>query len=162
MFMAQTMYESGYYTELVEDLNYSAAALLKIFPRYFPSMDVATSYARQPEKIAAHIYANRMGNGDETSGDGWTYKGWGLIQITGKAMYTSFAADMNLSVDQAVTYMETIEGATMSAGWYWSTNGLNDLADQNDFTKITQKINGGLNGLQERKVILTKVQSVLT
>jgi putative chitinase len=161
IFLSQTMFESNYFVDLVEDLNYSASALLAVFPKYFPSMELASQYARQPEKIAAHVYANRMGNGDEASVDGWTYRGRGLIQITGKANYTSFANSMNMSLDDAVSYLETPEGAAMGAGWFWSATGLNDLADQEEFTKITQKINGGLTGLPERKAIWNKVQTIL-
>lgn len=161
IFLAQTMYESYYFGELVEDLNYSASGLLAVFPKYFPSMEIASQYARQPEKIGAHVYANRMGNGDEASGDGYTYRGRGLIQITGRANYTAFATAMNMALDDAVAYLETPEGAAMGAGWFWSTNGLSDLAEQEEFTKITQKINGGLNGLPERKAIWSKVQTIL-
>lgn len=160
-FIAQVGHESGGLTVIRENLNYSQAGLLKVFPRYFPTEALAGKYARQPQLIAARVYANRMGNGDENSKDGWTYRGRGLIQITGKNNYTALAKDMKMSLGAVTNYLETNEGAAMSAGWYWSINGLNALADQTRFTDITKRINGGTNGLADRKEIWGRARQFL-
>lgn len=160
-FIAQIGHESQYLKRANENLNYSKDGLKKTFPKYFTTNDLASAYARQPEKIANRVYANRMGNGDESSGDGWKFHGRGLIQITGKYMYDLFAADMELTLNEAVEYMETPEGATVSAGWYWDYKKLNPLADVEDTVNITKKINGGLTGLNERKKLYELAKYVL-
>ena len=149
-FLAQTAHESGGFTAVVENLNYSADSLSKIFHKYFTEVD-PNDYARQPEKIANHVYANRMGNGDEDSGDGFRYRGRGLIQLTGKNNYSAMAADMGVSVEECAEYLETPEGACESAAWFWNKNGLNKLADADDVTAVTKKINGGTIGLEDRE-----------
>ncbi len=156
IFLAQTLFESNYFTEIKENLNYSENGLLATFPTHFTSAEAA-AYARQPEKIANRVYANRMGNGDEASGDGWRYRGRGLIQLTGKENYQDFANATGMNLADMPPYLETPEGACMSAGWYWSTHGLNALADGDEFTEITLRINGGYNGLAVRKALWTRV-----
>lgn len=148
-FIAQVGHESGGLNFVQENLNYSAQALLRVFPKYFTEAQ-AQQYARKPELIANRVYGNRMGNGPESSGDGWAFRGRGLIQLTGRNNYTRFANDMGMTVEEAIDYLETTEGATMSAGWFWNANNLNDIADTGDMVLLTKRINGGKIGLQER------------
>lgn len=160
-FISQIGHESNGLQAVVENLNYSATALMGVFGRHFSSLDDATHYARQPEKIANRVYASRMGNGNETSGDGWKYKGRGLLQVTGKSNYQSFAVAVGKSLDEAVAYLQTPEGAAMSAGWYWSTHNLNALADKKDVVGMTKAINGGINGLEDRQRLYILASKVI-
>lgn len=152
-FLAQTAHESGGYTAISENLNYSADGLNSVFPKYFknavPPVD-ANAYARNPEKIANRVYANRMNNGDEASGDGWKYRGRGLIQLTGKHNYTGMAMSFNGSVDEVVDYLGTTDGCIKSACWFWDTNNLNTYADSGDMETLTRRINGGTKGMEDR------------
>lgn len=150
-FVAQIAHESGGFNFVKENLNYSAKGLMGTFKKYFPNEALAKQYERQPEKIANRVYANRMGNGDEASGDGYKYCGRGLIQLTGKQNYTKFAQDLGISVDETVKYLETPEGAVSSAGWFWDQNNLNQWCDKDDFVTLTKRINGGTIGLEDRK-----------
>jgi len=150
-FMAQCGHESVGFVFLTENLNYSAAGLMKTFAKYFPDQATANAYARQPDKIANRVYANRMGNGDEASGDGARYKGRGLIQVTGKDNYFWFASSLEITPEAAAEYMRTFEGAAQSACWYWETAKLNALADAGDILTMTKRINGGTIGLEDRK-----------
>jgi putative chitinase len=152
-FMAQCAHESGEFTALKENLNYKAATLRKVFPKYFPTDDVANEYANKPNKqeaIANKVYANRMGNGDEASGDGFRYCGRGLIQLTGKDNYSWFAASVGITPDEASEYLQTFEGAAQSACWFWENNNLNAFADAGDILGMTKRINGGTIGLDDR------------
>ena len=150
-FMAQTAHESGNYRVLKENLNYSADGLNKIFPKYFIKAGRdAQEYHRQPEKIANVVYANRMGNGDTASGDGWRFCGRGLIQLTGRNNYTLFADSADITVEEAAEYLETPRGAVHSACWFWYSNDLNTYADAGDFVGMTKRINGGTIGLDDR------------
>jgi putative chitinase len=149
-FIAQCAHESGNFVFIKENLNYKAASLQKIFGKYFPTAELAQQYANKPEQIANRIYANRMGNGDEASGEGWLYHGRGLIQLTGKDNYTFFAGSLSISVEDAAAYMETFEGAAQSACWFWEQNNLNRFADANDVKGLTRAINGGYIGLDDR------------
>jgi putative chitinase len=149
-FMAQCAHESGEFLFLSENLNYKAASLRKIFGKYFPDDATAAAYEKKPEKIANRIYASRMGNSDEASGDGYKYRGRGLIQVTGKQNYTWFAASLQITPEEAAEYMGTFEGAAQSACWFWETNKLNDWADKGDIVTLTKKINGGTIGLEDR------------
>jgi len=149
-FIAQCAHESGGFRFLKENLNYKAESLMKTFPKYFSDKDTANAYAKQPVKIANRVYANRMGNGDEASGDGYKYCGRGLIQLTGKSNYSWFAASLEISPDEASAYLETFEGAAQSACWFWESNNLNVEADAGDIKKMTKKINGGYIGLDDR------------
>jgi putative chitinase len=121
------------------------------FKKYFPTEELANQYAKKPTKIANKVYANRMGNGSESSGDGYKFCGRGLIQLTGKQNYTKFAADLGIGIDETVAYLETPNGAVSSAGWFWDNNNLNQYCDKNDFITLTKRINGGTNGLEDRK-----------
>ena len=150
-FLAQTAHESGGYRAIKENLNYKAASLTKVWPRYFPSMEVANAYANQPEKIANRAYANRMGNGPEESGDGWKFCGRGLIQLTGKDNYTRYAESLEISLDEASEHLTTFEGCVQSAAWFWEANNLNQWADKGDILTLTKRINGGTLGLADRE-----------
>lgn len=152
-FVAQCSHESAGFTALKENLNYKAVTLRKIFPKYFPTDELANHYASKPDKqqaIANRVYANRMGNGPEESGDGYRFCGRGLIQLTGKDNYSWFAASLSISVEEASEYLQTFEGAAQSACWFWETNSLNRWADANDIVTLTKKINGGTIGIEDR------------
>lgn len=152
-FVAQCSHESAGFTALQENLNYSAGTLRRIFPRYFPTDEMAQEYVSLPNKqeaIANLVYASRMGNGDPESGDGYRFRGRGLIQLTGRDNYTFFAGSLGISVEEASSYLETFEGAAQSACWFWETNGLNQWADEGDILTLTKRINGGTIGLEDR------------
>ena len=149
-FIAQCAHESGNFVFIKENLNYKAASLRKVFPKYFPTDVQAAEYANKPERIANRVYANRMGNGNEASGDGYRYCGRGLIQLTGKDNYTFFAGSLSISEDDASEYLATFEGAAQSACWFWEQNNLNRFADANDVKGLTRAINGGYIGLEDR------------
>ena len=151
-FIAQCGHESGGWRVFSENLNYSAKALNAVFGKYFARAGRdAEEYHRQPEKIANVVYANRMDNGDTDSGDGWKYRGRGPIQLTGKANYSAFSADMDVDVvDNPDQVSEDKEIALMSAIWYWNKNGLNRYADSGDIKTMTKRINGGYIGLEDR------------
>ena len=149
-FLAQCAHESGGFKFLKENLNYKAASLRKVFPKYFPDDATAAAYANKPQMIANRVYANRMGNGDEASGDGWQFCGRGLIQLTGKNNYTFFAASLGIPLDEASEYLETFEGAIQSGCFFWEQNKLNQWADAGDILTLTKRINGGTIGLEDR------------
>lgn len=152
-FVAQCAHESGGFMVLKENLNYRWQSLRKIFPRYFPTDELAQEYANKPNKqeaIANRIYASRMGNGPEESGDGYCFCGRGLIQLTGRDNYTFFAGSLDITVEEASQYLETFEGAAQSACWFWETNKLNQWADKGDIVTLTKRINGGTIGLEDR------------
>lgn len=152
-FIAQCAHESGGFTAIKENLNYRAATLRRLFPKYFPTDELANRYASMPNKqeaIANRIYANRMGNGPEESGDGYRFCGRGLIQLTGRNNYTLFAESLEISVEEASEYLETFEGAAQSACWFWESNNLNRFADVGDIRGLTRAINGGFIGLEDR------------
>ena len=148
-FLAQTAHESGGYSALHENLNYKAESLARVWPRYFNAGNAA-QYAHNPEMIANRAYANRMGNGDEASGDGWRYCGRGLLQVTGKQNYQAFADSVGIAVEEAPAFLQTFEGAIQSACWFWENNNLNQYADSGDFVTMTKRINGGTLGLDDR------------
>ena len=149
-FLGQCAVESGGLQSLEENLNYSATRLCQVWPSRFPDAEAAAVCALQPELLANRVYANRMGNGDEASGDGWRFRGRGLIQLSGRSSYTRFAQAMNMPLDEAVEHAATTAGAADSAVWYWSINQLNALANTWSIDAITRKINGGTNGAAER------------
>jgi putative chitinase len=152
-FVAQCSHESGGFTALKENLNYRWETLRKIFPKYFPTDDLAKAYAAMPNKqeaIANRCYASRMGNGDEQSGDGFRYCGRGLIQLTGKNNYQLFAESLEMNVEDVPAYLATFEGAAQSACWFWESNNLNRFADVGDIKGLTRAINGGYIGLEDR------------
>ena len=150
-FLAQIAHESGGFNAVVENLNYSAKGLMGTFKKYFPTEELAKQYERKPEMIANRVYANRMKNGDEYSGDGFRFRGRGLIQLTGRDNYTRFAEALDMSLEDTVRYLETPNGAVASAGWFWDNNKLNQFCDKDDFVTLTKRINGGTIGLEDRK-----------
>ena len=156
-FMAQIDIESGGLKAREENLNYRAERLIEVFPRHFKDVD-AKDYDRNPEKIANRVYRDRMGNGSEASGEGWRYRGRGFIQLTGKNNYTAFGKAMGMSPEEASKYMESAEGACMSAGWFWETNKLNSVADKGQIDEVSRIINAGpagqlssVHGLDKRR-----------
>jgi putative chitinase len=150
-FLAQCGHESLDFTVLKENLNYGAKGLRGTFGKYFPDDATAAKYERKPEMIANRVYASRMGNGNEASGDGYKFRGRGAIQLTGCSNYTAFAKDVGKTIDETIVYLETLEGAIESACWFWKKNGLNEIADKKDITLMTKRINGGTIGLEDRK-----------
>ncbi|WP_454844069.1 glycoside hydrolase family 19 protein [Pseudomonas gorinensis] len=157
-FIAQVGHESGQLTSLVENLNYSAEGLMKTWPSRFDLVR-ATAAARKPEQIANIVYAGRMGNTEP--GDGWKYRGRGLFQVTGRANYTACGEALGLDLINNPQLLEQPQYAAMSATWFWSTRGLNTLADQGQFVKITRRINGGLTGQDDRQALYDKALKVL-
>jgi putative chitinase len=151
-FLAQCKHESWTFKATRENLNYRPDALKKVFGKYFPG-DLATKYAWQPERIANRVYANRLGNGDEASGDGWKYRGGGYIQITGRVNYAGFDASV---VDNIIDRPELVatKYPLLSAAWFWDTRKLNGIADRGgtdtEVTQVTKRVNGGTNGLADR------------
>jgi putative chitinase len=150
-FLAQCGHESGGFVFVTENLNYSASGLMRVFPKYFPTQDLAKQYERNPKKIASRVYASRMGNGDEASAEGFKFRGRGILQLTGKDNYFWFAASLEITPEEAAEYLETFEGAAQSACWFWETNKLNRFVDGNDFKGLTRAINGGYIGLADRE-----------
>lgn len=149
-FLAQCAHESNNFKAIKENLNYKSASLRKVFPKYFKTDEMAEEYAHNQEMIANRVYANRMGNGDEESGDGFKYCGRGLIQLTGHDNYQAFADSMEGDIEDLPEYLATFEGAVQSAAWFWETNNLNVLADAQDILALTKRINGGTIGLEDR------------
>ena len=151
-FMAQCAHESGGFTVLQENLNYGAKGLRGIFGKYFPNDAIAAQYERKPEMIANKVYSNRMGNGNEASGEGWKYRGRGLIQLTGKANYIKCSQAMfeNDTLVQDPDLLLDPEYALHSACWFWCAARLSELADVGDIKTMTKRINGGFIGLEDR------------
>ena len=158
-FFGQTAHETNTYRAFSENLNYSAGGLKKIFGKYFPG-DLEEEYARKPEKIASRVYGNRMGNGDEESGDGWKYRGRGALQLTGKNNYTAFSKYLDKPEILDNPDLVSNEYAFESAMFFFDKNNLWSICDKgidsNTITKLTRRINGGTNGLDHRKVLTLK------
>lgn len=152
-FLAQCGHESGGFRLTQENLNYSAKGLMGIFKKYFPTQALAEQYQRKPEKIANRVYASRMGNGPEASGEGFKFRGRGYIQLTGKQNYTAFDSTVPESIVDSPDLVAT-KYPLASAAWFWSKNGLNKIADEGAtdavVTKVTKRVNGGTIGLADR------------
>lgn len=164
-FLSQCGHESAGFTRLTENLNYSHVGLQTVFKKYF-TPDQAMEYSRQPERIANKVYANRMGNGDEASGEGWKYRGRGPIQLTGKSNYVAFSNEMledyKFNVISDPDYVASDKDlALMSAIWYWNSRKLNKLADAKDIVGMTRAVNGGTHGLVERGDLFKKICNIL-
>ena len=168
MFLAQVGHESAGFSRLVENLNYSAQGLATTWPSRFAEKDAAGRYvrlangrnkpndkamaiARQPELIANQVYANRMGNGPAVSGEGWKYRGRGLIQLTGKDLHIACGRAIGLDLAFQPHLLERPQWAALSAGWYWADRGLNPVADSGDVRRVTRLVNGGEHGLADRQ-----------
>ena len=149
MFLAQLAHESALFERTVENLNYTTVAQIrKTWPRRFPSNASAAPYVRNPQRLANEVYANRLGNGDAASGDGWKYRGRGLIQITGKDNYRDAGEALGLPLLEEPELLEDLVHAADAAGWFWKSHGLNRFAS--NINACTRAINGGLNGLPDR------------
>lgn len=159
-FLAQVGHESGQLRTLVENLNYSAEGLIRTWPKRF-NLLTATSAARKPEQIANIVYASRLGNGPAVTGDGWKYRGRGLIQVTGWVNYQACGSALSLDLLTKPELLEQPIYAALSAAWFWSSNGLSELADAGRFEAITRKVNGGLNGQADRLAIYERALKVL-
>lgn len=160
-FIAQVGHESGQLKSLVENLNYGAPGLMSTWPTRFPAA-LAAQVARQPQQIANIAYASRMGNGPASSGDGWNYRGRGLIQITGRANYQECGDALGVDLVSDPDQLIQPQYAALSAAWFWSINSLNTLADSGNFTGITQRINGGQNGAADRLNLYNTALQVLS
>ncbi|KAF1056648.1 MAG: hypothetical protein GAK44_00159 [Pseudomonas delhiensis] len=165
-FLAQVGHESAQFTRLEENLVYSAQRLADVWPRRFRGSDgspneQARALAYQPEAIANRVYAGRNGNGDEVSGDGWRFRGRGLLQVTGRSNYRAVGQALQLPLLDSPQRLLDAPAACQSAAWWWQAHGLNALADAGDFEAITRTINGGLAGQDERLRLWRKAQAVL-
>jgi putative chitinase len=160
-FIGQCAHESNNFKVLEENLNYKPESLMRVWPSRFPDLPTAMKYAHDPIKIANKVYANRMGNGSEESGEGSKYHGRGLIQLTGKENYERCGEAIGVDLVGQPGLLVQPNYACMSAGWFWNKKGLNDLADAGDFETMTKRINGGLIGLDDRKAKIAKALSVL-
>ena len=158
-FIGQCSHESNNFRTLEENLHYSAAALMRVWPSRFPDLDVANQYANNPEKIANKVYGGRMGNTED--GDGWKYHGRGLIQLTGKENYGNCGSGLGVNLLGDPDLLVTPEYAALSAGWFWNKKSLNSLADSGDIETMTKRINGGLIGLNDRISKIAKAEQVL-
>jgi len=159
-FIAQCAHESSGFREIKENLNYRAETLGKVWPRLFPA-GIAERYAHNQEAIANRAYADRMGNGNEASGDGFRYCGRGLIQLTGHDNYQAFADSVEMAVEDVPAYLATFEGAVQSACWFWESNNLNQFADSGDILTMTKRINGGTLGLDDRTARYTRALEII-
>ena len=160
-FLAECSVETGNFTQLKENLNYSADALVRVWPLHFPNLTIANQYAHNRINIANRAYANRMGNGPESSNDGSKYIGRGLIQVTGKDNYTIMATDLGMNIVDLPEYFLTCDGAVHSACAFWQRHKLNTLADSNNIDSISKIINGGTIGLQQRRDKYKSILSIL-
>ena len=149
-FLGQCAHESGGFTALSENLNYSAASLCRVWPKRFPTLGDGQNCERNPQKIANKVYASRMGNGDEESGEGYAYRGRGLIQLTGKSNYQACGEALGVDLVENPDLVATPQYAALSAGWFWNKNKLNAYADKGDMEGLTKKINGGTHGIEDR------------
>jgi putative chitinase len=161
-FIGQCSHECGNFKLLEENLNYRAATLMKLWPKRFPTQEIANEYEKKPQKIANKVYASRMGNRDEASGDGYRFRGRGCIQLTGSDGY--FHAGKALGVDFWANpeLVATPKYAALTAGWFWSTHNCNNLAQNRDWLALTKKINGGTIGLDDRIKHINHALAVLT
>ena len=163
-FLGQCAHESNGFKVKNENLNYSADGLKKIFPKYFPD-DLADEYARQPEKIANRVYSNRMGNGDEESGDGWAYRGAGYVQLTGRNNYVDFGESIDIDIENNPDLVRE-EYPLLSAAWFFYKNGINEISDMGSsidiIKKVTKKVTGGLIGIDSRITLFNKFYNLLS
>ena len=161
-FIAQCGHECGNFKTLEENLFYKAETLMKLWPKRFPTLEFANQYAKNPKKIANMVYANRMGNRDEASGDGYRFRGRGCIQLTGHANYYHAGKALGEDFVMQPDLVATPRYAALSAGFFWNTQKLNNLADNQDIKMMTKKINGGFIGLADREKHYNHALSVLT
>jgi putative chitinase len=160
-FIGQCSHESNHFRTLQENLNYKPETLHQLWPQRFPNMEIANAYAHQPEKIANKVYASRMGNRDEASGDGFRFHGRGLVQLTGHDAYWHCGQSLGVDLVANPDLVASPKYAALSAGWFWSTHNLNAPADQEDWTRVTKIINGGTFGLEERVALTQHALTIL-
>lgn len=160
-FVGQMSHECENFTKFEEGLSYSAERLTKIWPKRFPTLESAQPYARNGKALANKVYANRMGNRDEASGDGFRFRGRGAVQLTGYSQY--FHASKALGVDFVMEpdLVSTPKYAILTAGWFWDTHKCNEIAETGDWAKLTKTINGGLIGLDDRVKHINHALAVL-
>ena len=158
-FIGQCQHESNNFRTLEENLHYSAAGLMRVWPSRFPSTDVADQYANNPEKIANKVYAGRMGNVEDS--DGFAFRGRGLVQLTGREAYANCGSGLGVDLVGDPDRLLDPQYAALSAGWFWNKKGLNDLADTGDYETMTKRINGGIVGLDDRKAKIAKAKEIL-
>ena len=158
MFLAQTGHESAGFTRLEENLNYSAKALHSVFRKYFPTETIAEAYARQPKMIANKVYANRFGNGSTCTNEGYIYRGRGIIQITGKDNYRKLNYETGINCVENPDLLLDMHFAVISAFWYWDYR---KLQGKKDIEVVTKLINGGLNGIEDRKNLYLKIKKIV-
>lgn len=161
-FIGQCGHECGNFRVLEENLNYRAETLMKLWPKRFPTREIADQYARNPKKIANKVYANRMGNRDEASGDGHRFRGRGAIQLTGHSNYYHASQACGVDFVKEPDLVATPQYAALTAGWFWDTHKLNKFADVRDWTGLTKRINGGIIGLDDRIKHINHALEVLT
>jgi putative chitinase len=167
-FLAQIAHESDELHALEERLSYSAARLMQVWPKRFPTIEKAQEYERNPKRLGNYVYANRLGNGDAASGDGWRFRGRGLIQVTGRGNYRRVGQGISLELELSPDLLQQPDAAALSAGFFWQSQGLNELADDRnddnddeDFIAISVRINGGRAGLRQRQTYWDRAKSVL-
>lgn len=160
-FVAQIAHESNDLTHLEERLSYSAERLMVVWPRRFPSYEIAQKYERNPERLANFVYANRMGNGSELSGDGWRWRGRGPTMLTGHDNHAACGDDIGEDLLNHPELLLTPYVGTRSALWFWKTRGLDAHDDDDDVRIETRKINGGETGLAQRQAIFNRCFSLL-
>lgn len=158
-FIGQCSHESANFKNLEENLKYSPERLMKIWPSRFPDIETAAKYAHQPQLLANKVYAGRLGNNQDN--DGYNYRGRGLIQLTGRELYSNCATAIGVDIVNNPQLLLEPSNACMSAGWYWNKKGLNSLADSSDFETMTKRINGGIHGLDDRKARIAKAIAIL-
>lgn len=161
-FIGQCGHESGNFRVLEENLNYAADRLMKIWPKRFPTLEVAQPYHRNPRKIANKVYANRMGNRDEASDDGWRFRGSGWVQLTGHDNFYHFGKAIGVDVVLKPDLVRTPQYAALSAGWFWSTHKCNEIAEAGNWLRLTKAINGGTIGLEDRVKHIQEAINVLS
>lgn len=163
-FLAQVAHESGGFRHVLENLSYSAERLMAVWPKRFPTIASTSGYARNPQALANRVYAGRLGNGNEASGDGWRYRGRGLIQLTGRANYREAGEGIGRALEAQPELVERRDIAALTACWFWHSRGCNALADQGTesaFETITKRINGGTHGLEDRRGYWRKAKNML-
>ena len=161
-FIGQCGHECANFKILEENLNYRAATLMRLWPKRFPTLEVANEFAGNPKKIANKVYANRMGNRDESSGDGYRFRGRGCIQLTGSTNYYNAGKALGVDFWADPDLVATPKYAALTAGWFWSTHKCNEAAQAQDWTKLTKIINGGVIGLQERIAHINNAIAILS
>lgn len=161
-FLSQIGVESGQLQRMTENLSYSAKRLMEVWPARFPFLASTDGYVNNPQALANKVYASRMGNGNEASGDGWKYRGRGILQLTGKSNYDKCGQALRFDLISHPELVASPRLAAESAAWFWSINGINIIADEGDMTAVTKKVNGGHHGLAQRIAMYELARKVLT